>query len=42
LIAFEPSRQPGWHPLELRTRNTNHIVRARSGYVVSDQSADRQ
>jgi len=42
LIAFEPSRQPGWHPLELRTRNTNHVVRARSGYVVSDRPADRQ
>ena len=42
LIAFEPSRQPGWHPLELRTRDTKHIVRARSGYVVSDPSADRQ
>ncbi len=42
LIAFEPSRQPGWHPLELRTRQTNLTVRARSGYVVSDRPADRQ
>jgi len=42
LIAFEPSRQPGWHPLELRTRQTNLVVRARSGYVVSGGPADRQ
>jgi len=34
LLAFEPSAQPGWHPLEVRTR-PNLIVRARSGYVVS-------
>jgi len=33
LLAFEPSAQPGWHPLEVRTR-PNLIVRARSGYVV--------
>lgn len=33
LLAFEPSSQPGWHPLEVRTR-PNLIVRARSGYVV--------
>ncbi len=42
LIAFEPSRQPGWHPLELRTRQTNLIVRARSGYVVPAKPAARQ
>lgn len=41
LIAFEPSRQPGWHPLELRTTKTNLVVRARSGYVVPEQPADR-
>lgn len=34
LMAFEPSRQPGWHPIDLRTRDRNHVVRARSGYVV--------
>jgi VWFA-related protein len=33
LLAFEPSGDPGWHPLEVRVRNKNHIVRARSGYV---------
>jgi hypothetical protein len=34
LIAFEPSSQPGWHPLQLRTKRTDLVVRARSGYVV--------
>jgi VWFA-related protein len=33
LLAFEPGAQPGWHPLEVRTR-PNLIVRARSGYLV--------
>ena len=34
LIAFEPSAQPGWHPIDLRTRDKDFVVRARSGYVV--------
>lgn len=34
LIGFEPSSQPGWHPLQLRTKRTDLVVRARSGYVV--------
>jgi phage gpG-like protein len=33
LIAFESSGQPGWHPLEVRARGKNLIVRARSGYI---------
>lgn len=33
LIAFEPGSRPGWHPLELRTRKEDLIVRARSGYM---------
>ena len=33
LITFEPGTRPGWHPLEIRTRNRNHVVHARSGYV---------
>jgi len=33
LIAFEPGTRPGWHPLELRTRKDNLVVRARSGYM---------
>jgi Ca-activated chloride channel family protein len=32
LITFEPGARPGWHPLEIRTRNGNQIVHARSGY----------
>jgi len=33
LITFEPGTRPGWHPLEIRTRKKNLVVRARSGYV---------
>jgi VWFA-related protein len=36
LIAFEPDGRPGWHPIELRTRDQDHVVRARSGYIVRD------
>ena len=32
-IAFEPGSEPGWHPLELRVRQKDHTVQARSGYV---------
>jgi Ca-activated chloride channel family protein len=32
LIAFESSGQPGWHPLVVRTRAKDFVVRARSGY----------
>lgn len=32
LIAFEAGGTPGWHPLMLRTRDKNLVVRARSGY----------
>lgn len=35
VIIFEPGPRPGWHPLEIRTRNNNHVVRARSGYVTT-------
>lgn len=33
-IAFEPDGRPGWHPIDVRTRDKHHIVRARSGYKV--------
>jgi len=33
VIAFESSGIPGWHPLVVRARNKDLIVRARSGYV---------
>ncbi len=36
LIAFEPDARPGWHPIEVRTRQENLTVRARSGYFVRD------
>ena len=32
LIAFESSGRPGWHPLVVRARDKDLIVRARSGY----------
>jgi Ca-activated chloride channel family protein len=38
LIAFEPSTEPGWHPITLRTRDKNLTVRARSGYIVRNGS----
>jgi VWFA-related protein len=34
LIAFPPGAAPGWHAIDVRTRQKNLIVRARSGYVV--------
>jgi Ca-activated chloride channel homolog len=33
VLAFEPADADGWRPLEVRTRNKNHVVRARSGYI---------
>lgn len=33
LIAFEPGKEPGWHPVEVRVRRKGHTVRARSGYL---------
>lgn len=33
LIAFESSGRPGWHPLVVRTREKDLVVRARSGYI---------
>jgi VWFA-related protein len=33
LIAFESSAVPGWHPLQVRMRNKELTVRARSGYI---------
>ncbi len=34
VIAFEPGRTPGWHPLVVRARKPGLFVRARSGYTV--------
>ncbi len=33
LIAFEPGPGDGWHPLEIRTLSTSHVVQARAGYM---------
>lgn len=33
LITFEPDPRPGWHPLEVRTRDGDLIVHARGGYM---------
>lgn len=33
LIAFESSGTPGWHPLVIRARQKDLVVRARTGYV---------
>ena len=33
LITFEPDPNPGWHPLEIRTRSKNLTVLARGGYM---------
>jgi VWFA-related protein len=33
VLAFEASAQPGWHPLEVRARNRDLVVRARAGYT---------
>ncbi len=33
LITFEPDPRPGWHPLEVRTRDRDLIVHARGGYL---------
>jgi Ca-activated chloride channel family protein len=32
LIGFEPGAAMGWHPLEIRTKDSSHTVRARGGY----------
>jgi VWFA-related protein len=33
VIALEASNHPGWHPLEVRARNPDLVVRARAGYT---------
>jgi Ca-activated chloride channel family protein len=42
LIAFESSGAPGWHPLVVRTRGKDLIVRARSGYVAGQSRPNSQ
>ena len=40
VIAFESSGRPGWHPLVVRARNKDLIVRARSGYIAGQSRPD--
>jgi Ca-activated chloride channel family protein len=32
LLIFEPGPRPGWHPLEIRTKNKDLVVHSRGGY----------
>jgi VWFA-related protein len=41
LIAVEPDTRPGWHPIEVRTRDKGLVVRTRSGYVVPSQPGNQ-
>lgn len=40
VIAFEPAGVAGWRPLEIRTRDKDYVVRARSGYIAGGSPAD--
>ena len=40
VITFEPGTRPGWHPLEVRTRNKDLTVHARSGYITGPARSD--
>jgi Ca-activated chloride channel homolog len=40
VLAFEPAGTRGWRPLEIRTRNKDHVVRARSGYMAGASRGD--
>jgi VWFA-related protein len=39
VLAFEASRKPGWHQLEVRARNRDLVVRARVGYMAAGGAA---
>jgi Ca-activated chloride channel homolog len=38
LLAFETSEEPGWHPVNVKTKNGELRVRARAGYYVGRPS----
>ena len=42
VLAFEPGAGRGWRPLEIRTRDKDYIVRARSGYMAGTPRGERQ
>lgn len=37
MLVFQPDTKPGWHPIDIRTRQKDFVVRARSGYLVQGQ-----
>ena len=39
LLAFEASTQSGWRPLQIRARDRDWVVRARSGYTAGGRSS---
>jgi VWFA-related protein len=41
LIGFEPGTGSGWRPLEIRTRDKDYTVRARSGYFAGGPRGDQ-
>jgi VWFA-related protein len=41
LIAFDSASRPGWHPLEVRARGRQLVVRARGGYMAGQPPAAR-
>jgi VWFA-related protein len=41
VIAFEPASSPGWHPLEVRARDRQLVVRARGGYMAGQPQTGR-
>jgi VWFA-related protein len=38
MLAFEASARTGWRPVEIRARDRDHVVRARSGYTAGGGS----
>jgi len=41
MLVFQPDIKPGWHPIDIRTRQKDLVVRARSGYLVQGQPERR-
>jgi VWFA-related protein len=39
LLIFEPGPRPGWHPLEIRTKNKDLVVHSRGGYTTTAASS---
>ena len=42
LLAFEASTRAGWRPLEVKARDRDHVVRARSGYTAGGGRASQE